>query len=168
MQKPLLALVFLLGATASLSANELKIEGANISRDIPCNNQDVSISGTGHKIVLTGTCDDITVNGSKHHITFEKADELDVSGAENTVIGGEVDDIDVSVAKNTIKATLVPDDDTAEVEVSGANHTLDLTLKGKTKFEVTGAEHEITWTAATGIPDPVIEAVGISNTITRK
>ena len=157
-------LVLMLPANAA----EIRVEGAQMSRDFACEDgQGVEISGAGHKIVLTGRCGAVSVHGADHVVSFETAKELAVSGVSNTVEGGTTGGLVVETAKNKVKAT-VKAAETAKIDVSGADQKLELTLAGPTQIEVQGAKNAVEWRAEAGIKAPSVSAGGIENRISRR
>ncbi len=160
-----LALMILI---APASAAEIRVEGAQMSRDFACEDgQDVSISGAGHKVVLTGRCGAVNVHGADHIVSFETAREIAVSGIANTVEGGTTGGLVVETAKNKVKAT-VKAAETAKIDVSGADQKLELTLAGPTQIEVQGAKNAVEWRAEAGIKAPSVSAGGVENRISRR
>lgn len=150
------------------AAAEIQVEGARMSRDFACEDgQDVAISGAGHKVVLTGRCGAINVHGSDHTLSFETAGELVVSGVANKVEGGTIGGLVVETAKNQVKATMKAAE-TAKVDVSGADQTLELTLAGATQIDVQGAKNAVTWQAESGVKAPSVSAGGVDNRISRR
>uniref|UniRef100_A0A9E7ZR86 DUF3060 domain-containing protein n=1 Tax=Bosea sp. NBC_00436 TaxID=2969620 RepID=A0A9E7ZR86_9HYPH len=149
-------------------AAEIRVEGAQMSRDFACEDgQDVEISGAGHKVVLTGRCGAIEVHGADHALSFETARELAVSGVSNTIEGGTTGGLVVETAKNQIRAT-VKAAETAKIDVSGADQKLELTLAGPTQIEVQGAKNIVEWRTETGVKAPSVSAGGIENRISRR
>lgn len=149
-------------------ADELKIEGVGISRDIPCNGQDVGVYGAANKITLTGQCNKIVVHGSNHKVSLERGTDLSVSGADNAVTGGTVSNLNVEVAKNTVAVTIQPTAGKGMVDVSGAEQKLSLVLAGASELKVNGADQKVEWSLAGGAPDPSISSSGVNNSIQKK
>lgn len=153
---------------APVSAAEIRVEGAQMSRDFACEDgQDVSISGAGHKVVLTGRCGAVNVHGADHIVSFETARELAVSGVSNTVEGGTTGGLVVEVAQNKVKATLKAAE-AAKIDVSGADQALELTLAGPTQIEVQGVKNVVEWRAENGVKAPSVSAGGVENRISRR
>ncbi len=149
-------------------AAEIRVEGAQMSRDFACEDgQDVSISGAGHKIVLTGRCGAVSVHGADHTVTFEGAGMLMVSGISNTVEGGTTGGLVVEVAQNKVKAT-VKAAETAKIDVSGADQALELTLAGPAQVELQGVKNVVEWRAESGVKAPSVSAGGVENRISRR
>lgn len=149
-------------------AAEIRVEGAQMSRDFACEDgQDVSISGAGHKVVLTGRCGAVSVHGADHVLSFEAAREITVSGIANKVEGGTTGGLTVETAKNQVKA-MVKAAETAKIDVSGADQKLELTLAGPTQIEVQGAKNVVEWRAEAGVKAPSVSAGGIENRISRR
>ena len=153
---------------APASAAEIRVEGAQMSRDFACEDgQDVSISGAGHKVVLTGRCGAVNVHGADHTVTFEGAGNLVVSGVSNIVEGGTAGGLVVEVAQNKVKAT-VKAAETAKIDVSGADQVLELTLAGPTQVELQGVKNVVEWRAESGVKAPLVSAGGVENRISRR
>lgn len=149
-------------------AAEIRVEGAQMSRDFACEDgQDVMISGVGHKVVLTGRCGAVSVHGADHVLSFETARELAVSGIANKVEGGTTGGLVVETAKNQVKA-MVKAVETARIDVSGADQKLELTLAGPTQIEMQGAKNVVEWHAEAGVKAPSVSAGGIENRISRR
>lgn len=150
------------------AAAEIRVEGAQMSRDFACEHgQDVMISGVGHKVVLSGRCGAVNVHGADHVLSFEAARELAVSGVANMVEGGTTGGLIVETAKNQIKAA-VKAAGTAKIDVSGADHMLELTLAGPAEIEVQGAKNAVAWRTEAGVKAPSVSAGGIENRISRR
>nr|WP_275938581.1 DUF3060 domain-containing protein [Pectobacterium brasiliense] len=94
--------------TTSVYAAPIDLEGIGLTRDIPCNGNNVNISGNGNNIVLTGKCATISVAGSEHNITFDTATSLIVTGAEIAATGQSTGDLTVAAYKNTIRTHIFP------------------------------------------------------------
>jgi predicted regulator of Ras-like GTPase activity (Roadblock/LC7/MglB family) len=153
---------------APASAAEIRVEGSQMSRDFACEDgQDVMIAGAGHKVVLTGRCGAVSVQGADHTLSFEAAGELVVSGVSNIVEGGTTGGLVVETAKNKVKATMKAAE-TARIDVSGADQTLELMLAGPTQIEVQGAKNAVAWRAEAGVKAPSVSASGIENRISRR
>ncbi|WP_336810855.1 DUF3060 domain-containing protein [Bosea sp. MMO-172] len=149
-------------------AAEIRVEGAQMSRDFTCEDgQYVAISGAGHKVVLTGRCGAVSVHGADHTLSFDTAGELVVSGVSNQIEGGTAGGLVVEVAQNKVKVT-VKAAETAKIDVSGADQTLELTLAGPTQIEVQGAKNVVEWRAESGVKAPSVSAGGVENRISRR
>jgi hypothetical protein len=150
------------------SAAEISIEGVGISRDFACEDgQDVVISGAGNQVSLTGRCGVVKVLGSRHGLSFDRADELVVSGISNQVQGNAVGSLVVEAAKNKVRTAVKPAAERATVDVSGAEHEVELTLAGPTGIEMQGAKNLLRWRAEPGVKPPAVSASGIENRISR-
>lgn len=154
--------------SAPASAAEIRVEGAGMSRDFACEDgQDVMIAGAEHKVVLTGRCGAVSVHGAGHSLSFEAAKALAVSGISNTVEGGSAGSLVVESVKNRVKAT-VKGAETGMIDVSGAEHRLELTLAGPAQIEVQGAKNVVEWRAEEGVKAPSVSASGIDNKVSRR
>ncbi len=155
--------------TEAPEKDELVIEGIGLSRDIPCEGQNIGIYGADNDITLTGDCGSVIVHGSGHEVSLEEARELVVSGADHTVFAQSVTTLSVDTTGHTITATMAAGAPAtpAQVRVNGADQTLNLTLAAETHIAVEGTEQVINWSLAEGAPEPRIEAGGIDNAINR-
>jgi hypothetical protein len=163
----LLLAAFALAPTLAL-AETITIAGVGQSRDFTCNGEDVEIAGRGHTVELKGNCGAVAIHGSGHKVAFEDSTSLAVSGAQNKASGGSTGSITVEAANNTVSAKIRTTETPAEIDVSGAEHKLDLELTGPAKIEVAGARNTLNWTAAASIRAPSISTSGIENSIVRR
>lgn len=150
--------------TASVYAAPIELEGIGLTRDIPCNGNDVNISGNGNNIVLTGKCATISVAGSEHNITFDTATSLIVTGAEIAATGQSTGDLTVAAYKNTIRTNIFSEDKPAKVNVTGTEHHLDLDFKGPTVVSFNGISNRLSW----GGTEPKLSSSGANNVIKQK
>ncbi|MDY4348821.1 DUF3060 domain-containing protein [Pectobacterium brasiliense] len=150
--------------TASVYAAPIELEGIGLTRDIPCNGNDVNISGNGNNIVLTGKCATISVAGSEHNITFDTATSLIVTGAEIAATGQSTGDLTVAAYKNTIRTHIFSDDKPAKVNVTGTEHHLDLDFKGPAVVSFNGISNRLSW----GGTEPKLSSSGANNVIKQK
>ncbi|MBN3080684.1 DUF3060 domain-containing protein [Pectobacterium polaris] len=150
--------------TASVYAAPIELEGIGLTRDIPCNGNDVNISGNGNNIVLTGKCSDISVAGSEHNITFDTATSLTVTGSEIAATGQSTGDLTVAAYKNTIRTHILSEDKPAKVNVTGTEHHLDLDFKGPAIVSFNGISNRLSW----GGTEPKLSSSGANNVIKQK
>ncbi|MBN3124643.1 DUF3060 domain-containing protein [Pectobacterium brasiliense] len=150
--------------TASVYAAPIELEGIGLTRDIPCNGNDVNISGNGNNIVLTGKCATISVAGSEHNITFDTATSLIVTGAEIAATGQSTGDLTVAAYKNTIRTHIFSEDKPAKVNVTGTEHHLDLDFKGPAVVSFNGISNRLSW----GGTEPKLSSSGANNVIKQK
>ncbi|MCY9847943.1 MULTISPECIES: DUF3060 domain-containing protein [Pectobacterium] len=150
--------------TASVYAAPIELEGIGLTRDIPCNGNDVNISGNGNNIVLTGKCADISVAGSEHNITFDTATSLTVTGSEIAATGQSTGDLTVAAYKNTIRTHILSEDKPAKVNVTGTEHHLDLDFKGPAIVSFNGISNRLSW----GGTEPKLSSSGANNVIKQK
>lgn len=162
------ALLALLLAPILAYAEGIAISGVGQSRDFTCNGEDVTISGQGHMVALKGSCGAIAVHGSGYSVTFEESTSLAVSGAQNKASGGSTGNLTVETAENTVSTKVHAGETAAEIDVSGADHTIELELTGPAKIEVGGAKNSLSWTAATDVGEPSISTSGIENRIVKR
>lgn len=150
------------------SAEDIAISGVGQSRDFTCNGEDVAITGQGHTVALKGSCGAVAVHGSGHTVTFEEATSLAVSGAQNKASGGSTGNLAVETVENTVAAKIHAGETPAEIDVSGADHVIELELTGPAKIEVGGAKNSLSWTAADEVKAPSISTSGVENRIVRR
>lgn len=153
---------------AAAYADEITVEGVQMSRDFACDGQDVVIAGQGNTVELTGRCGDIKVVGADHKVRFDEAKSLAVSGMSIKATGGETGALLVELHKNTVQAKLKSDTAPAEASVSGADQTVSLTVGSAAKIEVQGSQNELSWTAENGVKAPAISTSGIGNKISKR
>ncbi|MGE7471113.1 DUF3060 domain-containing protein [Bosea sp. NPDC003192] len=168
MKPTLPVLLAILLAPTLAHAEDIAIAGIGQSRDFTCNGEDVAISGQGHTVALKGSCGAIAVHGSGHTVTFEEATSLAVSGAQNKANGGTTGNVTVETAENSISAKVHAGETPAEIDVSGADHMIELELTGPAKIEVGGAKNTLNWTAAAEVRAPSISTSGIENRIVKR
>ncbi|MEQ9844514.1 DUF3060 domain-containing protein [Pectobacterium brasiliense] len=150
--------------TASVYAAPIELEGIGLTRDIPCNGNNINISGNGNNIVLTGKCATISVAGSEHNITFDTATSLIVTGAEIAATGQSTGDLTVAAYKNTIRTHIFSEDKPAKVNVTGTEHHLDLDFKGPAVVSFNGISNRLSW----GGTEPKLSSSGANNVIKQK
>jgi hypothetical protein len=155
-------------APVSAFAEEIVVEGAQMSRDFACDGQDVTVAGLGNTVELTGRCGEVKILGADHKVRFDQAKSLAVSGMSIKATGGETGSLLVESHKNTVQAKLKSDSAPAEVSVSGADQTVSLTVGSAAKIDVQGSQNELSWIAENGVKDPAISASGIGNKISKK
>lgn len=169
MLKPIaLGTFFLASVACAAAADEINIEGADLSRDVHCTSSDVSISGVGNTITLTGQCKNVQVYGARHKVTFEAAEKVFVSGAANKVSGGTSLHLEVDLVDNEVQSALKPDDNNpARLEVTGNKNTVAVSLEGPAAIDVAGSDHNVTWTSGQGVVPPKVQISGIKNSVKR-
>lgn len=149
-------------------AEEITVEGVQMSRDFSCDGQDVVIAGQGNTVELTGRCGDIRVIGADHVVRFDEAKSLVVSGMSNKATGGDTGALVVETHKNKVQAKLKSEGTPAEASVSGADQEVSLTVGSAAKINVQGSNNELNWTAENGVKAPAISTSGIGNKISKK
>ncbi|KFX19584.1 DUF3060 domain-containing protein [Pectobacterium betavasculorum] len=147
--------------TASAYAAPIELEGIGLTRDIPCNGNDVRISGNGNNIVLTGKCAAISIMGSEHNVTFDTTTSLTVTGSEIAVTGQSTGDLTVAAYKNTIRTHIIADDKPVKVNVTGTEHHLDFDFKGPAVVSFNGISNRLSW----GGTEPRFSSSGANNVI---
>jgi len=168
-----LRLPYLFLATAILlpslaGAEEISIAGVGQSRDFICNGEDVAVTGQGHTVELKGSCGAIGIHGSGHKVSFEDSTSLAVSGAQNKASGGSTGNLTVETAENMVSTKVHGGETPAVIDISGADHVIELELTGPTKIEVGGAKNSVSWTAAAEVKAPSISTSGVENRIVRR
>ena len=153
---------------AAAFADEITVEGVQMSRDFACDGQDVIIAGQGNTVELTGRCGDVKVVGADHEVRFDEAKSLAVNGTSIKATGGETAALLVELHKNKVQAKLKSDGAPAEVSVSGVDQNVSLTVGSAAKIAVQGSQNELTWTAENGVKPPAISTSGIGNKISKK
>ncbi|MEQ9885243.1 DUF3060 domain-containing protein [Pectobacterium zantedeschiae] len=154
----------LLTFTASVYAAPIELEGSGLTRDIPCNGNDVRISGNSNNIALTGKCAAISIMGSEHNVTFDTATSLTVTGSEIAVTGQSTGDLIVAAYKNTIHTHIIADDRPVKVNVTGTEHHLDLDFNGPAVVSFNGISNRLSW----GGTEPRFSSSGANNVIKQK
>lgn len=147
--------------------DELVIEGISLSRDIPCDGQNVGIYGAGNKINLTGDCGTVIVHGSTHEVRVEQAKEIMISGADHTVFADTTSSLLVETTGHVVTANMATDAGSAQVSVNGAEQTLNLSLSSETDISIEGTEQVVNYELTEGAPEPKINVGGIDNTVNR-
>lgn len=154
-------------AAASSFADEQKIEGVGLGREITCESGDVGIYGAENTVKLIGECGHVTVHGVSHKVTFENTRKISISGTNNTVSGGATQNLIVEVSNNLVTATLKKGTEPSVLEVSGAENIVNVKIDGPSQFDVSGANHQVTWSLADGSTEPTISISGADNDVTR-
>ena len=159
---------FLTSLAGVASADEINIEGADLSRDIHCTSSDVGISGVGNTITLTGQCKTVQVYGARHKVTFETAEKVFVSGSAHKVSGGTARHLEVDLVDNDVRSTLKPDaDGPATLNVTGNKNAVEVSLEGSAAIDVAGSNQDVTWTSGQGVAPPKVQISGIKNSVKR-
>ena len=168
MRLPRLFLATAILVPSLAGAEEISIAGVGQSRDFTSNGEDVSITGQGHTVELKGSCGAIGIHGSGHKVSFEDSTSLAVSGAQNKASGGSTGNLTVDTAENTVSTKVHGGETAAEIDVSGADHVIELELTGPARIEVGGAKNSLSWTAAAEVGAPSISTSGAENRIVRR
>lgn len=92
-------------AAWSAAADELTIRGASLEKTITCDDRDVVIQGTSHRLTLRGRCQHVSIQGTNHVIHVEELGSAEVTGLNNRLewehaLGGEQPDIDITGVNN--------------------------------------------------------------------
>lgn len=160
---------FLALPAAAQAAQVLQVEGARSSRDFACEDgQDVSISGAGHKVVLTGDCGALAIHGSGHEVSFETARSLQVSGIRNGATGKTVGKLTVDATQNRVATAVKANEGRAEIAIAGAEQVVELRLGGPASITVQGAKNRVDWTAEAGVEPPDVAMAGIDNKVGKR
>lgn len=147
--------------------DEVVIEGVGLSRDIPCNGENIGIYGAQNHIELTGKCGRVIIHGDSHEVTLEQAGELALSGIGHTVFAESTGGLVVETTDHVVTATIASDASPASVIVNGADQTLNLTLASEAQIEIGGFNQVVNWSLAEGAPEPRINASGIGHSVNR-
>lgn len=159
---------FFTSLACTAGADEINIEGADLSRDVHCTSSDVGISGVGNTITLTGQCKTVQVYGAKHTVTFEAAEKVFVSGSAHKVSGGTAQHLEVDLVDNDVRSTLKPGaDGPATLSVTGNKNAVAVSLEGQAAIDVAGSDQNVTWTSGQGIAPPKVQISGIKNSVKR-
>lgn len=145
-------------------AQPLELDGIGLSRDVPCLGKDVNISGNANTINLTGKCDAVQVYGSDHEVILETATSLEVSGIDNRVTATSVGRLLVDTNKNHVQTEVAGQGQTAAVEVSGAEHELELKFAGPAQITLDGIDNRLRWSG----DEPAFSTSGVGHQIDRR
>lgn len=63
----------------------LIVNGANETRSLACNENDVIVNGSANQVDITGHCLSLTVSGSANHVSVDAADSITADGMDNAV-----------------------------------------------------------------------------------
>ncbi|MBB3808333.1 DUF3060 domain-containing protein [Pseudochelatococcus contaminans] len=157
----------LLASTSALAARELVVRGDNLTQTVRCDGHDVDIFGAGNRVSITGECRSIDVKGNRHTVTFEDVDDLDIEGAESTVRGGEANSVDIEGRRNKVEVAIDGEDESGELDISGSENHARITVLSSIEIDVEGDSNRVEWSAATGVPEPVVSTEGRNNQVTR-
>ncbi|PAU64761.1 hypothetical protein BZL41_08955 [Pseudomonas sp. PIC25] len=145
-------------------AQTTELDGIGVSRDVPCNGQDVSISGNGNRFRLSGGCGQVLVHGSEHIIELGDASRVEITGVGNQVQAGRINQLDVSSTGHRVKATLRGEAERpAQVMVYGAENILTLGFEGPAQVDISGTGQQLDWRG----DEPKISTSGIDHRIER-
>jgi hypothetical protein len=61
------------------------VNGANETRSIVCNMNDVTVNGTDNQVEITGHCGSVSVTGMKNRVSLDVADSITANGMDNVV-----------------------------------------------------------------------------------
>lgn len=145
-------------------AQPIELDGIKLSRDVPCLGKDVNISGSANNITLTGDCGVVQVYGTDHEVSLATASALEVSGIGNSVTAKSVGRLLVDTNQNDIRTKVIGDGQTAIVEVSGAEHELDLVFDGLAQLTLDGIDNKLEWSG----DEPAMSLSGVGNQIDRQ
>jgi hypothetical protein len=85
---------------------------------------DVSVNSSAAKATFTGTCDKISLNGSKLSVTIESVRKLSINGASNTVDIGGVDKLAVNGSDNKVSYKKSVEGGKPKVVTTGAGNKI--------------------------------------------
>ncbi|WP_232066644.1 DUF3060 domain-containing protein [Mycobacterium parmense] len=66
-------------------AGTLQVSGSGTTKNIPCNDGYVSVSGKQNTVTVTGHCTSVSVSGNGNRVAVDSTDALSTSGAGNVV-----------------------------------------------------------------------------------
>lgn len=158
----LMASLLLAGAA---HAQPIELDGIGLSRDVPCAGQDVNITGNANRIHLTGDCGAVEVYGSEHEVSLESATALAVLGVGHVVEADTVGRLTVATSGNRVHTAIAAaGEQPAAVEVTGAEHELELRFTGPVQVSVDGADTRLRWSG----DDPTLSSSGSGHQIERR
>jgi hypothetical protein len=81
----LMGLVLVPGGAPPTAAGpeDLVIQGVDVERSITCDERDVTIRGTSHRLTLRGSCRTVTISGTGHVIHVERLGTARLGGIDN-------------------------------------------------------------------------------------
>lgn len=164
-----LASALVLAPLTASAAETLHITGVGSERDIACEDgQEISITGAGHKLTLTGGCGAVEIRGRGHTVSFETAQSLYVSGIGSSATGRSVTKLTVDATRNRVVTAVKASEGPAEIEVAGADQQLDLRLGSAATVSVHGTRNRVQWEPAAGVKPPAVSISGIENKVARR
>ena len=155
-------------APASPPAGAIMVQGRDQQREFHCEGQDVTVSGEGHRVTLSGPCGVVLVAGSGHAVALVDAARLEVTGRESTVTAsGGISAIVILGRQHQVVAAIPVATRPAAIEMQGEGSVLRVALNGPARVELGGAGNRILWTKPQGVPDPVGDVSGRDNRLER-
>lgn len=145
-------------------AQPVELDGIELSRDVPCLGKDVNISGNANKISLTGECGVVQLYGTDHEVNLDTASSLEVSGIGNHATATSVGRLLVDTNKNRVHTEVAGHGKTATVEVSGAEHELELKFAGPALITLDGIDNQLKWSG----DEPTFSTSGVGHQIDRQ
>jgi hypothetical protein len=73
------------GFAAEAAADAVTIRGVGVERTITCDDREVVVYGTNHRLTLRGRCREVEVNGTAHVIRVEGLGHATIHGVKNTL-----------------------------------------------------------------------------------
>lgn len=160
-----IAAMLLAALAGGVQAQTLELDGIGVSRDIPCNGQDVSISGNGNRFRLSGECGLVEVHGSEQVVDLGDARRVEITGIGNQVQAGRIARLGVSSTGHRVQATLLGQaEKPAQVEIYGAENALTLGFEGPAQVDISGSGQQLDWRG----DEPQITTSGIEHRIERR
>ena len=151
------------------AASGIAVQGRGQQREFRCDGQDVTLSGEGHGVTLSGSCGVVLVEGFGHVVTLADAARLEVTGAQSSVTAsGGISAIAIFGRRHQVVAAIPVATRPAAIEMHGEGSVLRVTLNGPARVELDGAGNRIFWTKAEGVPDPVGNVSGDDNRLERE
>ena len=155
-------------APVPAAPGEIAVQGRNQQREFRCEGQDVTLSGEGHRVTLSGACGVVLVEGFGHVVTLADAARLEVTGAQSSVTAsGGISAIAIFGRRHQVVAAIPVATRPAAIELHGEGSVLRVALNGPARAELDGAGNRILWTKADGVPDPVGDVSGHDNRLER-
>jgi Protein of unknown function (DUF3060) len=140
------------GSTAAAAAPEdLVIQGVDVERSITCDEREVMIRGTSHRLTLRGSCQKVTIFGTGHVVHVEGLGTAWLAGIDNRLeweraLRGERPDI--TVTGNGNRAVHAE----GAVHVEGAAGSVRLSGEGGASVTVDGRTGTVRLGTGAGAP----------------
>jgi hypothetical protein len=73
------------GPTTAPTGGSLSVAGINESRTVVCKDRQVSVSGVGNQVVLTGHCASLSISGVRNKVIVDATESIQASGFNNDI-----------------------------------------------------------------------------------